>query len=109
VNGAVRYSRGVTQTPVWVTGEALMAMEGKPLPIAAPARAGPSPAPVQSATSSHTTTAPGSAAPAAAHATAAKRAPAHTAPRHRGAPPVAKRRGASSASLARNQVLARNF
>ena len=41
-NGAVRYSRGVTQTPVWVTGEALMAMEGKPLPIAAPP---PPPAP----------------------------------------------------------------
>jgi energy-coupling factor transport system substrate-specific component len=39
LNGAVRYSRGVTQTPVWVTGEALMAMEGKPLPIAAPAAA----------------------------------------------------------------------
>jgi hypothetical protein len=34
-NGAVRYSRGVSQTPVWVTGEALMAMEGTPLPIAA--------------------------------------------------------------------------
>jgi hypothetical protein len=39
LNGAVRYSRGVMQTPVWVTGEALMAMEGKPLPIAAPAAA----------------------------------------------------------------------
>jgi Prenyltransferase and squalene oxidase repeat len=35
-NGAVRYSRAISQTPVWVTGEALMAMEGKPLPIAAP-------------------------------------------------------------------------
>jgi energy-coupling factor transport system substrate-specific component len=34
--GAVHYSRGVTQTPVWVTGEALMALEAKPLPIAAP-------------------------------------------------------------------------
>src|SRR6185437_15186638 len=43
-NGAVRYSRGLTQTPVWVTGEALMAMEGKPLPIAAPARAASHPA-----------------------------------------------------------------
>ena len=41
-NGAVRYSRGVTQTPVWVTGEALMAMEGAPLPVAAPT---PPPAP----------------------------------------------------------------
>ncbi|MFZ1994030.1 MAG: prenyltransferase/squalene oxidase repeat-containing protein, partial [Solirubrobacteraceae bacterium] len=47
-NGAVRYSRGVTQTPVWVTGEALMAMEGKPLPITAPA---PPPAPASPAAS----------------------------------------------------------
>jgi len=34
--GAVRYARGMTQTPVWVTGEALMAMAGRPLPVAAP-------------------------------------------------------------------------
>ena len=45
-DGAVRYCRGVTQTPVWVTGEALMALEGKPLPIAAPA---PPPVPAQPA------------------------------------------------------------
>lgn len=36
-SGLVRYARGTVQTPVWVTGEALMAMEGAPLPIAAPA------------------------------------------------------------------------
>ena len=36
-SGLVRYARGQTQTPVWVTGEALMAMAGKPLPVAAPA------------------------------------------------------------------------
>ena len=35
-DGHVRYSRGSDQTPVWVTGEALMALEGKPLPLAAP-------------------------------------------------------------------------
>jgi energy-coupling factor transport system substrate-specific component len=34
--GRVSYARGVVQTPVWVTGEALMALEGKPLPVAAP-------------------------------------------------------------------------
>ena len=33
-NGSIAYSRGVHQTPVWVTGEALMALEGKPLPLA---------------------------------------------------------------------------
>jgi energy-coupling factor transport system substrate-specific component len=35
-DGHVRYSRGFDQTPVWVTGEALMALEGKPLPLAPP-------------------------------------------------------------------------
>jgi hypothetical protein len=33
-SGAVHYARGVTQTPVWVTGEVLMALAGKPLPLA---------------------------------------------------------------------------
>ncbi|HEX5194934.1 MAG TPA: prenyltransferase/squalene oxidase repeat-containing protein [Solirubrobacteraceae bacterium] len=40
-SGAIAYARGVTQTPVWVTGEALMALAGKSLPLAplpAPAR-----------------------------------------------------------------------
>ena len=37
-DGHVRYSRGSDQTPAWVTGEALMALEGKALPVAAPAR-----------------------------------------------------------------------
>jgi energy-coupling factor transport system substrate-specific component len=41
-NGSVRYSRGLDQSPVWVTGEALMALEGKPLPLA------PGPAPTSS-------------------------------------------------------------
>jgi energy-coupling factor transport system substrate-specific component len=35
-DGHVRYSRGSSQTPVWVTGEALMALAGKPLPLSAP-------------------------------------------------------------------------
>jgi energy-coupling factor transport system substrate-specific component len=45
--GRVAYARGNPQTPVWVTGEVLMALEGKPLPLAAPAarrRPGPAPA-----------------------------------------------------------------
>ena len=37
-DGHVRYARSGDQTPVWVTAEALMALEGKPLPIA-PVRA----------------------------------------------------------------------
>ena len=37
-DGHVRYSRSADQTPVWVTAEALMALDGKPLPIVAVAR-----------------------------------------------------------------------
>jgi energy-coupling factor transport system substrate-specific component len=33
-DGHVRYSKGSDQTPVWVTAEAVMALAGKPLPIA---------------------------------------------------------------------------
>ena len=33
-DGHIRYSRASDATPVWVTGEALMALERKPLPIA---------------------------------------------------------------------------
>jgi len=36
-DGHVRYSRGTDETPAWVTAEALMALEGKALPVAAPA------------------------------------------------------------------------
>jgi len=45
-DGHVRYSRGSDETPTWVTGEALMALEGKPLPVAVPAhRTAPTQAP----------------------------------------------------------------
>ena len=37
-DGHVRYSRGMDETPTWVTAEAVMALDGKSLPIAAPAR-----------------------------------------------------------------------
>jgi hypothetical protein len=33
-NGSVAYSTTSSQTPVWVTAQALMALEGKPLPLA---------------------------------------------------------------------------
>ncbi|HEY6378171.1 MAG TPA: prenyltransferase/squalene oxidase repeat-containing protein [Candidatus Dormibacteraeota bacterium] len=33
-DGHVRYSRSTSQTPVWVTAQALMALAGKPLPLA---------------------------------------------------------------------------
>jgi Prenyltransferase and squalene oxidase repeat len=41
VDGHVRYSRGIDQTPVWVTAEALTALARKPLPLAAVARKAP--------------------------------------------------------------------
>jgi energy-coupling factor transport system substrate-specific component len=44
-SGVIAYARGVQQTPVWVTGEALMALEGKALPLVAPAAPAPHSAP----------------------------------------------------------------
>ncbi|HWE32934.1 MAG TPA: prenyltransferase/squalene oxidase repeat-containing protein [Solirubrobacteraceae bacterium] len=38
-DGHISYSRGTDQSPVWVTAEAEMALVGKPLPLAAVARA----------------------------------------------------------------------
>jgi prenyltransferase beta subunit len=46
-DGQVRYSRGSDETPVWVTGEALMALDGKALPlgpVTLPHQATPTPA-----------------------------------------------------------------
>jgi energy-coupling factor transport system substrate-specific component len=37
-DGHVRYSRSADETPVWATGEAMMALDGRALPIAAVAR-----------------------------------------------------------------------
>ena len=34
-DGSIRYSRSSAQTPVWVTGQALMALRRRPLPLAA--------------------------------------------------------------------------
>jgi hypothetical protein len=49
-NGSIRYSRTGSQTPVWVTAQALTALSGRPLPIApvsgrSPARGGAAAAP----------------------------------------------------------------
>jgi energy-coupling factor transport system substrate-specific component len=46
--GSVRYSRASTQTPVWVTAEALAALAGRPFPIAPVRRHGSAPAPQSS-------------------------------------------------------------
>ncbi|MGZ4192922.1 MAG: prenyltransferase/squalene oxidase repeat-containing protein [Solirubrobacteraceae bacterium] len=110
-NGAVRYARRVSQTPVWVTGEALMAMEGKPLPVAAP----PAPAAAPSAPAAPAAAArPGRRARptrSARHRSAApvrpaERASAHTNTRSHGGPAP---RNAAAAAIARNQVLAGDF
>jgi energy-coupling factor transport system substrate-specific component len=74
-DGAIRYSRTSTQTPVWVTAQALTALAGKALPLApAPrerrAAAAPAPAPAAAAEP-----ASGGAAPRKRRATAAARTP----------------------------------
>ena len=108
-NGAVATAGASNQTPVWVTGEALMAMEGKPLPIAAPA---PPPAPAQPATSPHAATAAGSAAQSAPHAAGAgaarRQACACARSGHTGTAPR-RRRLTPASPIARNQVLAGDF
>jgi energy-coupling factor transport system substrate-specific component len=38
-DGSFRYSKTSRQTPVWVTAQAVLALERRPLPVAAPARA----------------------------------------------------------------------
>jgi hypothetical protein len=43
-DGSVAYSSSSTQTPVWVTAQALMALQGKPLPLGTVARKQHSPA-----------------------------------------------------------------
>ena len=55
-DGHIRYARGSDETPTWVTGEALMALEGKALPVAAPARrTAPAPARPRTTTTTATT------------------------------------------------------
>jgi energy-coupling factor transport system substrate-specific component len=73
-DGHVRYSRGTDQTPVWVTAEALMALDGKALPLAPVSRRRPA--------AVHRTAAPSKAArassavhPPVRYRTRARRAP----------------------------------
>ena len=72
-DGHVRYARGIDQTPVWVTAEALMALDGKALPLASvPRRSAARPARPRPHTATPTrASAPSSPAspvpPAAAH------------------------------------------
>ena len=77
-DGHVRYSRGTDQTPVWVTGEALMALDGKALPLAPVARRQP---PAVHHTAAATNAAPASTAVHAPshHRTRARPAPARVA------------------------------
>jgi energy-coupling factor transport system substrate-specific component len=55
-DGSVAYARGQRQTPVWVTAEVLMALDGQPLPLAAPAAVAPPVAPPAPAATSTTAT-----------------------------------------------------
>jgi energy-coupling factor transport system substrate-specific component len=74
-DGHVRYARGTDETPTWVTGEALMALEGKPLPVAAPARRTPSAAPSHTTHTTPTTRTTGKTTRPAVAPARARRAP----------------------------------
>jgi energy-coupling factor transport system substrate-specific component len=76
-DGHVRYSRGSDQTPVWVTAEALMALDVKPLPIA----------PLAARVSAHAAHPRATAAPLS-HAAPKKRAPRGHPHVHRLPPPL---------------------
>lgn len=67
-DGHIRYSRTSNQTPVWVTAQALTALRKKPFPLAATARARPTP----KASAAASKTARGAAAGPSAAAAAAK-------------------------------------
>ncbi len=94
--GAIHYARGMVQTPVWVTGEALMAMTGKPLPVAAP----PAP-PATRSSSDHRTPAGRRRSGAAVHHPPARAGvPAPGTLRHRSASPSAKRSSGGATAVA---------
>jgi energy-coupling factor transport system substrate-specific component len=99
-DGQIAYAAGNRQTPVWVTGEALMALEGKPLPLSAPPEA---PAVRSAPTAAATTTTP--AAPAthrrrrARHLAAPRRPRARSAPRPAFRPPPGVQTGRWAAAM----------
>jgi hypothetical protein len=86
-DGHVRYARGTDQTPVWVTAQAVMALDGRPLPLAPVARR---PATAPPALPTHTaSTAPAAIPPrttAAPRAKPRRRSPARPRPGPRPAP-----------------------
>ena len=88
-DGHVEYSRGTSETPTWVTGEALMALEGKALPIAAVARHTATGPPARPSAHAAATAAPSAAhrAPRSAHSSVARPRPARTAAPLAGASP----------------------
>jgi Prenyltransferase and squalene oxidase repeat len=90
-DGHVRYSRGADQTPVWVTAEALMALDGRALPLAPVPR--PTRAPVRRAAPPRTPTRPATTTalptPTTTATPAHGRAPTRTASRRIASPPAA--------------------
>ena len=98
-DGHVRYSRSSDQTPVWVTGEALMALAEKALPLATVARARPTrPAPARATPR---------AVPRASHRVRiAPEAPRVRAHRRRGAKPRAARGPSSFSAIAADAAIA---
>jgi energy-coupling factor transport system substrate-specific component len=91
-DGHVRYARGTDQSPVWVTAEALMALDGKALPIAPVARRSPPPA--------HSATPPATSAPTTTPSTTSSRASTTTAPARRPARPRTARATSPSGPVA---------
>jgi Prenyltransferase and squalene oxidase repeat len=85
-DGHIRYARGTDQTPVWVTAEAVMALEGKALPLGPVARRAAPASPLRGAPTVRPAASPGAAAsPGGA-------APSPSAPpRPAVAPPVTRR------------------
>jgi energy-coupling factor transport system substrate-specific component len=81
-DGHVQYARGVDQTPVWVTAEAVMALARKPLPLLpAPAPSGPI-----HGVARRGPRAPHAAAPSASHPAAGPAHPAAAGAAHPAAP-----------------------
>jgi energy-coupling factor transport system substrate-specific component len=81
-DGAVSYARGATQTPVWVTGEALMALTGTPLPVAPSPRRSATARP-RGATATETTTSASTTAGASLTTKSTERRPPRPHPSHR--------------------------
>ncbi len=99
-DGHVRYAAGLDQTPVWVTGEALMALARRTLPL------GPVPAPAVS----HSSPGPATHHPSSAPPRASSHARARPAPRPRSrAGHGHGKPGAAAGQATVGQVLAADF